>query len=815
MSNLSRVLVRCAATSALLATFIGLPLLLVVGLGVRSPSWSLIRDAWVHRHMSTDLIIAIGVGVFIVLWMWFAITALTELMLVRAWRRGDRTEPLPVVASGPGRWVRALIRVAALSALGMAALPSDALSPSWGAIDASAAASMTVDGRSDLADPVGPPGGTGAPSVAPAPDATARGRDWSTPFATGLGVAVLVCGGALSALESNRRRQWRATHIGHRLATPTLAQARTEMMIRSIGATERLARLDLAVRSAGRALADQGAAVSAAVVDDEGAVTLHLTHPVRPVNGSYWTTARSATADIWTLPASVPLEALARGARGVAQPCPALVHLGRARGGGSAPSAASGEVIPHAGPAWDADLYVDLEAVCALSVLTPDSDAILRSLAAALALSPFLSAATVHTVGLDAQRDIGRSEQVDTLDAALDAAFMAIGSTARQQMRTFSLRVGSMSSGGEIWPPALVVSARRDLSPTLVDDLAMVGGGHGIGFASDRPVTSSPWVVRRDGDAHVLEPLGIRFVPVGLDAAALTSVADLVEASERSIGTSPEHPFAPLSGLQGPAASVTVFEEPRWRIMVRVLGPVEVVSDEGVPVVFERSKALELVVWLSQHRSRPTRASARTALWDTEVRDATFANVVSDARRALARTVQPPTGEEWIGRTLSEDLPLHGAVITDAELLAARVASARTLPRAAAIEVLRPGVELLGGLPFAGTSFLWTDAEGITSSLVVLAVSAATELATLLLEDDDLEGVFWATGQGLKVLAGHEALIGLRMRAHARQGDLAGVRAEWESYERALAADPWAAAAPAPKLVSLRAHLLAPTPTRS
>jgi two-component SAPR family response regulator len=228
-------------------------------------------------------------------------------------------------------------------------------------------------------------------------------------------------------------------------------------------------------------------------------------------------------------------------------------------------------------------------------------------------------------------------------------------------------------------------------------------------------------------------------------------------------------------------------------------------------VAFERSKALELVVWLSQHRHRPTRGSARTALWDTVVRDATFSNVVSDARRAMAKLVRPPVGQEWIGRTMSEELPLHALVVSDADLLADRVAAARELGAAAAIDVLRPGVELIEGMPFAGTSYLWPDAEGITSSLVLLATSAAATLATHYLDVGDVDGVFWATGRGLKVLAGHEELIALRMRAHADRGDLAGVRGEWESYERALQADSWAAAEPSPKLVALRRELLSPT----
>ncbi len=183
--------------------------------------------------------------------------------------------------------------------------------------------------------------------------------------------------------------------------------------------------------------------------------------------------------------------------------------------------------------------------------------------------------------------------------------------------------------------------------------------------------------------------------------------------------------------------------------------------------------------------------------------------MVSDARRALARVVAPPEGEEWVARTLTEELPLHEGVVTDADLLAARVAAARGRRATDAIELLRPGVELLGGLPFAGTNYLWTDAEGITSAHVLLATGAAIELAEHYLALGDIDGVFWATGQGLRVLAGHEELIALRMRAHARRGDLAGVRSEWESYERALAADPWAAAEPATKLVGLRRELLA------
>ena len=168
---------------------------------------------------------------------------------------------------------------------------------------------------------------------------------------------------------------------------------------------------------------------------------------------------------------------------------------------------------------------------------------------------------------------------------------------------------------------------------------------------------------------------------------------------------------------------------PTWSLLVRLLGPVDVVDERGCAVDFERSKTRELIAWLATHRGRSTRTLARTALWELDVRDATFSNVVSEARRAMARLVEPAPGEEWLARTLTEDLPLHDQVRTDAELVEHRLAMARRLGPDDAIDVLRPAVELIRGMPFEGTSYLWPDAEGLTSSLVLLATSAASELA--------------------------------------------------------------------------------------
>ena len=75
--------------------------------------------------------------------------------------------------------------------------------------------------------------------------------------------------------------------------------------------------------------------------------------------------------------------------------------------------------------------------------------------------------------------------------------------------------------------------------------------------------------------------------------------------------------------------------------------------------------------------------------------------------------------------------------------------------------------------------------------------------AELDLQRGQTDGVFWATAQGLKVLGAHEELFALRMKAHALNGDLAGVRFEFDSYQRAISSDSFSISDPSQKLVSL------------
>jgi hypothetical protein len=639
-------------------------------------------------------------------------------------------------------------------------------------------------------DPIRPPFDT--PSVS----AHAAGHS-TAPMTLSLGAAVLLCAGALGLVESRRRHQLRRAPAGATLLSPTDRDITTERLLRTLPAAQRAMRLDLALRSAGHHLAGTGAHVLAVTMTESGTISLILHRPERATPASPWQ-SDVVNPGQWTVDASVDTDLLIDSARLAGQPCPALVHLGT--------------MVVDDRTAPGTALFVDLEAFGLLSIDSEahDSDSataatnIVGAIAASLACSPVGETLRLvtHELGIETHLGNLNAEAAETIDAAIDCAAAALGSTPTMisGRRTFELRARGV--GGEAWEPVIIVSAATDHDAAAVQDLVAVsrGGGRGLAAVMVGPVEGAGLTLTAAPSGWQVAPLGLNIVPVGLPPESIRAVHDLLDAADR--------PLAAIDPNVTPRPTAEPFIEPAWQLVVRVLGQVDVTDREGHAVAFDRGKALELAAWLSLHRERPTRAAARTALWDMQVRDATFANVVSDARRAMARTVSPPRLEEWIERTLTEQLPLHALVTSDADLLRARLDASRGMAAHDAIDMLRPGVEWITDMPFAGTGYLWPDAEGITSELTLLATAGATELARHCLSIGDVEGVFWATGRGLQVLSGHEELIGLRMRAYAQRGDLAGVRSEWEVYERAIHADPWSSGEPSPKLVAIRRELL-------
>lgn len=245
-----------------------------------------------------------------------------------------------------------------------------------------------------------------------------------------------------------------------------------------------------------------------------------------------------------------------------------------------------------------------------------------------------------------------------------------------------------------------------------------------------------------------------------------------------------------------------------WNVCVRLLGPVDAETRCGAPISFEKSKSLELLAWLTTHRERPTRNAARTALWEISVQDATFNNVVSGLRRGLTSGLNVVEPIELLPKTFTDHLAIHGSVITDVDVLNEAVGRVKEIGDGESWFALHEALQRVRDLPFSGTDYLWPDSEGITSNFILSVITGSVLAAEHALLRGDTEEVFWATGQGLKVLHGHEELVALRMRAYGEVGDRVGVNAEWSSYERSLQSDSRSGGEPSSWIVELRHELI-------
>jgi nucleoid-associated protein YgaU len=617
--------------------------------------------------------------------------------------------------------------------------------------------------------------GTGDVEASPSPRAPAPIR---------IEYAALLAAGVLALAGVRRRQRLRGAAPRTRVPDPPPGVVTTERRLRSIDAGERSMRIDVAIRSAAQSLIDTDVQIGLLFVDRNGGVELRLTAEAELI--APWSLVGSDRQS-WLLPASVPVELLSAEACRVSTPCVALAQVGIAN---------------------ERDVFVDIEA-CGTFLIEaqPDqADELVTAIAAGLASSAYAEIAQIISVSLPAAAllEHRNAHHAASVGAAFDLAASLVGSTMSNERSSFSLR--ALRTGGEMWEPAVLLFTSADQVDLSTVLSTFPAGGHGVGIVA----TTGPEAdieaggrIRAGADEWTLDAFGLSFAfdPIGMSLNDLAAVTDLLaDAVEPVVDI--------VLSDAGETPAGQPFIEREHSIVVRLLGGVDVVDVSGAPGKFERSKTVELIAWLATHREKSTRVAARTALWELDVRDATFANVVSEARRALGRLVVPNDDEEWLERTLTEQLPLHESVVTDADLVQDRLNAARLQPPAQAIVTLGPAAQMIRDMPFAGSSYLWPDAEGITSNLVLLSTGVAAELAGHALSLGDIDLVFWATGRGLTVLPGHEELIGLRMRAHARAGDLAGVRQEWESYERVIVADAWADGEPAPKLLALRRELL-------
>lgn len=311
------------------------------------------------------------------------------------------------------------------------------------------------------------------------------------------------------------------------------------------------------------------------------------------------------------------------------------------------------------------------------------------------------------------------------------------------------------------------------------------------------PIKEGESGLRYIDGSWILCPSGVGVTPVGCTADEIDLIKSLIGEGDE-IETWPIERW--IDTTQHSAIEKAILP---FTFLASVLGRPEVRHLCGKRVEFEKSKSEELVMWLAMHPSQQRRSSARTDMWHAPIKDATFSNITSDVRRSLTVAELPPEGQQWLGVTLTDELPLHVGIVSDVDVLRACVNHARRWPEDGGPEVLRHGLGLVRGVPFESSLYLWSDSTGLASEAAVLVVRAAQLLAEMCAEAGDIDGVYWATGKGLLAVPGHEDLVAQRMRLHGERQDQSALRAEWQGYCRAVANDDWGDASPSRMMVEL------------
>ena len=203
-----------------------------------------------------------------------------------------------------------------------------------------------------------------------------------------------------------------------------------------------------------------------------------------------------------------------------------------------------------------------------------------------------------------------------------------------------------------------------------------------------------------------------------------------------------------------------------WVLVVKLFGYPVVENEAGDVASFRKRRALELLTWLALNRDRSRRSAARTAMGGLDIADSTFSTIVSDMRRGLAEIDQQSSRSDWVPTTYSDEIPLSPRVITDDVLMTCALENFRKDSRNSS-EIVR-ALSHVRDVPFAGTSYSWADLDGSTTRLVILAITAAMEVASWALTAGDSAVFEIAVTAGLRVFPGHEELLALQEEAKLR-----------------------------------------------
>lgn len=216
-------------------------------------------------------------------------------------------------------------------------------------------------------------------------------------------------------------------------------------------------------------------------------------------------------------------------------------------------------------------------------------------------------------------------------------------------------------------------------------------------------------------------------------------------------------------GVPDRGVAVVIDRAPRdieWEVVVRLFGYPRVENRNGDTIDFRKRKALELLTWLSINRDRPLRSAARTAMWESNISDSSFATVVSDMRRCLSELCPHISPREWAPPTFTDEIVLTNVIVTDVELLLSTWKQFET--ERSQLSGLVRELSRIRDIPFAGTNYCWPDVDGSTTRFVITGANIARELAYWAYDNKEWNCVTTAVTAGLRLLPGDEELLDLQ-----------------------------------------------------
>jgi hypothetical protein len=209
---------------------------------------------------------------------------------------------------------------------------------------------------------------------------------------------------------------------------------------------------------------------------------------------------------------------------------------------------------------------------------------------------------------------------------------------------------------------------------------------------------------------------------------------------------------------------------PQPALTIRVLGSPVVLGHETM-----RRRETALAVLLSCVGHPVTIDAVQDAIWaGAAVADKTVWNLISRTRVALGnlpdgRPAFPPMSRPDYTMTLSGD------VWTDYALLKARYEQAITESSSIAVPLLRDGLDLIDGPPFAADGYDWAHLAQYVADAEALIERAAEHLVDLALTAGDTDLARHAALQGLRGLPGNEVLYRSRLRIENQAGNQAAL----------------------------------------